>query len=290
MRSPSERRVAFATCSAYPSLTEEDRRVAMALAARSIHVEPLVWDADGEVPDVDAVVLRSCWDYHEKTDAFVGFLGRLGEAGIRCLNSPRVATWNLDKRYLFDLERTGTRIPRTIRVERGERRSLCALLEESTLDEAVVKPVVGMLGVDTWRTSRATASRDAGAFAELVARRPVFVQEFVTGVLDQGEISIVFIAGRFSHAVQKRPARAEFRVHEEHGGTRRAIVPSSQWLAQAERALASVGEPLLYARFDGIPCDDELVLMELELIDPSLFLAYDPDATSRFADAIASLR
>jgi glutathione synthase/RimK-type ligase-like ATP-grasp enzyme len=279
-------RIGFATSQAFANLTNDDRLAVAELAKRDVEVVPFVWDAPSDaLSAVDAVVLRSCWDYHEKTVAFARFLEKTSASTVPLFNSPRIASWNLDKQYLFDLERRGARIPKTVWINRGSTGTLDEVIAQNGLDEVVVKPAVGMLGIDTWRAS---PGKKQEPFAALVRERAVLVQEFLPDVLTLGEISLVFLGGRFSHAVQKTPARGgeEFRIHEEHGGTRRAIQPSASWLAQAAAILDLVGEPLLYARVDAIPVNDTLVLMELELIDPALFLAYDPIAPGRFADAV----
>ena len=112
------------------------------------------------------------------------------------------------------------------------------------------------------------------------------VQPFVPEVQDPGEWSLIFLDGVFSHAVVKRPAAGDFRVQEEFGGTRHPADAPPELVAQAERVLALAGERTLYARVDGVVRGGLFQLLELELVEPSLFLDVVPAAAERFADAV----
>lgn len=213
-------------------------------------------------------------------------------AGVRVLNSSRVTRWNLDKRYLKDLASRGVAIPRTVWLERrqepGSRVDLAALLREHEIQEAVVKPVISASAYRTWRVSTAEADQHQGALDEVLADRDVMVQEFIPEVTAQGEISFVFLGGEHSHTVLKRPKAGDFRVQEDYGGSREIWSPPAALVEQARAAVDGVGEPVVFARVDGIDVGGRLVLMELELIDPVLFLGFDEQAPRRFAEAIAA--
>jgi len=122
---------------------------------------------------------------------------------------------------------------------------------------------------------------------ELIENPGAMVQQFIPGIRTRGEWSLSFFAGRFSHAVIKTPKAGDFRVQAEHGGSERRVPPPDFVLAAAKRALAALAEVPLYARVDGVENDGQFLLMELELIEPTLYLTHDPEAPARFADAIA---
>jgi len=275
-------KITFATCVDYPDLTEDDRLTVAELARVGIDVVPWVWDRAAE-SETDLVIVRSCWDYHRKTAEFTAWL----KAGHNLLNPASVALWNLNKRYLAELEAWGQPVPRTLWIDAGAKVDLAATLEQHAFQEVVVKPVVGMLGIDTFRVSRETAHERQGDVDRILAERGIMIQEFVSSVLTEGEVSLVFIDSDFSHALRKRPRHGEFRIHEEYGGTREVFRPAESMVRQGQELLSHL-PALLYARVDGIPRDGQLVLMELELIDPHLFLAYDNNAPRRFAEAIAA--
>lgn len=282
-------RIAFLTHDRDPALAADDRLALPALRARGVEVVPWVWDGAPPGP-VDAAVVRSCWDYHEKTAAFLGFVDGLAAGGVRLFNPAEVVRWNIDKIYLRDLAARGARVPRAAWVPRGEAPSLEQILEEHALDQVVIKPRVSLSAVDTLRSSRASAARDQPRFAALARAKALIVQEFLPEIA-RGEVSLVFLGGRFSYAVRKTPAPGDFRVQADHGGARARVEPPAAWIAEVERVLAAAPGPLLYARADVVERRGELWWMELELIDPELFFALAPEATARFADAlVAALR
>jgi glutathione synthase/RimK-type ligase-like ATP-grasp enzyme len=131
--------------------------------------------------------------------------------------------------------------------------------------------------------------QDEQQFRELAATGEVMVQPFLETLALDGELSLVFLGGEFSHAVLKRAAAGEFRVQSRYGGTVTRVDPPAEWVTQARSILESVPGPWLYARVDGCILDARFVLVELEMLEPDLFLNYEPEAPRRFADALLRL-
>jgi hypothetical protein len=283
------REVAFATCAAHANLVDDDRLVVEPLRARGITVTPIVWDAAGPYPVARPMVIRSCWDYHLKPANFLRWVRQLDRDGVGLWNPASVLEWNHDKSYLSELGEKGVAIPRTVWVKRGADVNLSTVLVERDWPKAVVKPLVSASAWRTFVTERPTAGADGPAWRELLRDSGAMVQEFVSEVQTKGEWSLLFFGGEFSHAVLKRPRAGDFRVQSELGGTAVLAEPPSAFVAAARRLLRRVEEPLLFARVDGVDVDGNFVLMELELIEPALFLGADSAAPARFADAIASL-
>ncbi len=286
-----QRRIALATGARYPALPADERLVIPALAGLGVTAEPVVWDAaSAEWPPFDAVVIRSCWDYHLKLDAFLEWLDRLGRLGVPVFNPPGLIRWNADKRYLLELAERGVTIVPTRLVRQGApdpHRALLEALDGLATDEAVVKPAVSASAHGTWRTSRARADADAPAFGALVSAGDVLVQPFVSTVAEAGEWSVICFGGTPSHTVLKRPAPGDWRVQGELGGTAQPLAMPTASLRQAEHVLEAAGATgARYARVDGCVMDGRFVLMELELIEPQLYLALEPDAAARFARSI----
>lgn len=278
-------RIAFATYSDYPDITADDDLAARELHRRGVEVVPAVWT--GTRPDaLDAVVLRSCWDYHHAPGRFADWVAATEQEGIPLLNAAAVVRWNLHKGYLKELAARGTAIPQTIWVERGAAPDLRELLLAHGIEEAVVKPAVSLSAHNTWRTSVDQARICQHHFEYLTAAGDVMVQAYVNEVASRGEISFVFLGGAYSHAIVKRPRAGDFRVQMDHGGTRAVWNAPADQVTQAQQIVDLVDHPLVYARVDAVDVAGRLVLMELELIDPVLFLAYAPDAPARFADAV----
>lgn len=286
------RTIAFVTYGAAPELAVDDRPVPAHLPP-GVAVEAVPWDARGVAwEDYDAVVLRSCWDYHLRPGAFLEWLDGLARRGAAVWNPPAVVAWNADKAYLHDLAGRGVPIVPTVRLARRTAADLASVLEGQGWAEAVVKPSISGGAYRTWRTSRAAAGAHQRRLDDLLAGGDVLVQPFLAEVEAAGEWSVVFIDGAYSHAVRKRPRPGDFRVQEAFGGATVAAEPPPGLRAQAARALAAVpglsAEPLLYARVDGIEVEGTFYLLELELIEPTLFFAYDAQAPRRFAGAVAA--
>jgi glutathione synthase/RimK-type ligase-like ATP-grasp enzyme len=279
-------RVALVTCRAYPQLAQDDRLLRDALIARGVVAEPVVWDeAAVDWAGFDSVVVRSTWDYHLRADAFDAWIGGLEQKEVPLWNPPEVLRWNSRKTYLRELETAGIPTVPTRFVEQGGA-SLASVLQETGWDDVVVKPVVSASAYETWRASRATLADDAARYARLLDEAAVMVQPFLPGIMTDGEWSLCFFAGQYSHAVLKRPRPGDFRVQADHGGEYAAAQPSPQLVAEAEKALRAAGRATLYARVDGCVMDGTFQLMELELLEPGLFLSTDAGAAARFADAV----
>jgi glutathione synthase/RimK-type ligase-like ATP-grasp enzyme len=170
--------------------------------------------------------------------------------------------------------------------------SLDKIMTDTGSHEAVVKPVVSASGHDTWKVThdeaRTNAAEHDARLKELAERDGAMVQPFVPEIAANGEWSLLFFDGVFSHAVLKRVAAGDFRVGRVFGGTHEQVTPSARVLEQAERALRCAPGDSVYGRVDGYLHGDDLVLTELELLEPSLFLDAHPEAPARFANAITA--
>jgi glutathione synthase/RimK-type ligase-like ATP-grasp enzyme len=283
------RKVAFVTYSALPYLTEDDRLALDPLRAEGAETQAVLWDSpDVRWEEFDCVVMRSCWEYHLRVEEFSAWIDRMERAGVRLWNPPQVIRLNMDKRYLEGLAQKGVTVAPSVWLEKGESLSLAAMLRENGWEEAVVKPTISMTAFKTWITSPAQASTDEEAVREILKSSGVMIQRFVPEVRTKGEWSFIFFWKKYSHGVLKRAKAGDFRVQNDFGGYLEDAAPSRSLVEQAQRIVDLVEEPLLFARVDGIDVDGTLLLMELELIDPVLFLGADRHAPLRFASAIMS--
>jgi glutathione synthase/RimK-type ligase-like ATP-grasp enzyme len=197
-----------------------------------------------------------------------------------------VLRWNAEKSYLRELAERGIDVVPTRWVERGAAESLASVLAETGWSCAVVKPAISAAAHSTWRTSPDEAAAREAEFRALVASGRVLVQPYLDVVEHDGEWSLVFIDGAFSHAVVKRPKAGDFRVQSHHGGEEHATVAPPALIAAAEAVVRAGAAECLYARVDGCVLDGRFHLMELELLEPSLFLREHPAAAERLADAL----
>jgi hypothetical protein len=282
--------IALATYGKLPSLNEDDVLLVPALLELGVAAVPAVWDSpEVSWEEFQGVVVRSCWDYHHRLEEFLGWVTRLERAGVPLWNSAALLKWNSHKGYLRDLAARGVAIVPTRWLARGRRVGLAQLLRDERWSDAVMKPAVSASATDTWRTSAATAGADQGRLDELLRAGDVMVQPFIDEVRDPGEWSLIFFGGRFSHAVRKRPAPADYRVQWEFGGTAALLAPPPRLIADAEAVMAAVPGHPLYARVDGVERDGRLMLMELELIEPHLFLGSEGMAAARLATVVTAL-
>jgi glutathione synthase/RimK-type ligase-like ATP-grasp enzyme len=263
-------RLALVTSAALPDCTDDDRLLLPALAARGIAGEPAVWDDPAvDWAAFDAVCVRSPWDYHLRVDAFEAWVRALP---VPAANPAPTLLWNTRKRYLDELAARGVPVIPTRRLAG----SLADLLADTGWGEVVVKPEVSAAGRDTWR-ARAGFEPGEGSW---------LVQPYLPAIEDEGEWSLVYLDGAYSHAVRKLPAAGQFLVHVEHGGRVVAGEPDEALREAGDRTIAAVG-PLPYARVDLVRGPDGPLLMELELVEPELFFRFDPASPDRLARALA---
>jgi len=281
------RRIALATYERAPQLAPDDQLLPPALASLGVFAEPVVWSSKSTKWDqYDAVVIRSCWDYHLCFAEFLAWLAVLEASGIAVFNSPKLVRWNADKRYLLDLAQRGVATIPTMIVPRGRSRDVEPLAVAEGWTRFVLKPTVSASGYETY-SLRTPLDADARAVvAQVAALGDALLQPLVDEVARDGEYSFTFIDGTFSHATLKRAAAGEFRVQTEHGGSVEPVVAAQSLVEQATHVLRVLPETPLYARVDGVARGDAFLLMELELIEPNLFLAAADDAAERLARAI----
>jgi hypothetical protein len=281
-------RVSLVTCAELPDLDPDDQLVLEPLAALGVAVDAAIWDDAGvDWASYDLVVLRSTWDYAGRRDEFVSWASRVP----RLANPADVVAWSTDKRYLGELASAGVPVVPTRWVGPAD---VWTLPVEG---EWVIKPAVGAGSRDTGRYDATNASHRELAVSHVArlqaASRLVMVQPYLRAVDSYGETALLFVGGEYSHAIRKGPMLQGPDVGVEGLYKQEEITsrePSATELAIAEKALAAVpggSHRLLYARADLIPgVDGEPLLVELELAEPSLFMATAGGAARRLARAI----
>jgi glutathione synthase/RimK-type ligase-like ATP-grasp enzyme len=281
------RRLAVATCADLPSIQPDDAYLATSLERLGIQPIVCVWnDPMVDWSTFDAVLIRTVWDYFRHHAAFLDWLDRLDRLGVPTINDSALLRWNSDKRYLLELARRDVAIIPTRLAPATE---LSDVLATMPAQQMVIKPSISG---GAWQTLRGTAGDEAfgHALAQLPRGCDYLVQPFVPEIVSEGEWSLLFFAGEFSHAVIKRPAAGDYRVQGEHGGSATPARPDDTVLAAAEHALAAVTTighaEHAYARVDGVVSNGRFLIMELELIEPFLHLAAHPAAAERLAQEV----
>jgi glutathione synthase/RimK-type ligase-like ATP-grasp enzyme len=283
-------KIAFVTCHEIPNLTDDDRLAIPELESRGISVVPAIWnDPAVEWGAYDAVILRSMWDYHLQPQAFLAWLDQLHQSGAVVWNSTKTVRWNVDKNYLHQLEQKGIPVIPSVWLPQREEANLSEIVSQQGWQYAVVKPIVSATAHETSLVSAAEATAHQSRFSDLLSRTGTIVQEFAPEIQQTGEWSLVFFDKKYSHSMLKQPKNGDFRVQSEWGGAELVAEAPDNLIAQAQKVVDTVEDRILYARVDGIDRDGRLLLMELELIEPHLFLGFNPDAPARFASALAEI-
>jgi hypothetical protein len=284
----ANRSIAFVTCSTFPDLAEDDIPLATALSAAGHHVTAAAWD-DPTVDwsRLDAVIIRSTWNYHLHPEAFLAWLSRLESHRLRVFNPVDILKWNMDKAYLADLREMDIPLPPTLFLETGSHTNLDIIFQNTGWQKAVIKPCISATAHNTWVSQPATAAADTARLHELLGSGRYLVQEFMEEVETEGEYSLIFFGQQYSHAVKKTAKKGDFRVQEQYGGQSRPTRPEPSVIRQAtailDKAVPFNTSPrLLYARVDGVMHKGIFTLMELELVEPSLFITNNPLAIQQF--------
>jgi len=242
------------------------------------------WSSIASNTPADLVLLRSTWDYHKRIQEFRSWLTRLESAGRRVLNPVPTVLWNLDKAYLRELSAQGIAIPETRFEYQLTPPRLAALMATMGWSHAVVKPRISATAYGTFLVS-------AGELVDSLApawESGALVQEYVREVAEQGELSLIFFGGEYSHAVSKKPKSGDFRVQTDFGGSVEPVLPSEDAVQFATRVLQATPHPWTYARVDIVETAKGPLLMELELVEPHLFFDVEPRSAGRLADLLAS--
>jgi hypothetical protein len=284
--------VGLVTCTEVGGITDDDALLASALRDFGVQVRPVIWDAETEAHDINAFIVRSPWNYHLAPEAFLTWVDSAANSAL-LWNHPGIVRWNSHKEYLFALERAGIPVAETVLCAKHKATDLRTIMDERNWDQVVVKPAISassfmtaIVGLPAYALHRETALSDRVVedgqhlLESILETRDALVQPFMPEIFERGERSLIFIDGDFSHAVQKAP-------FTDVCGKGRLVHAEPGEVQLGQRALGVLPEIPLYARVDLLRGGDGVDrVMELELIDPELYLRFDADSPRRFASAI----
>jgi len=284
------RRAAFLTLSDPADFVIDDDLAHEPMRRRGWQVDTVPWDMPGiDWRRYEIAVIRSTWDYQHRPEEFLATLDRIERFGTRLENSLDIVRWNMQKTYLRDLAVRAVATLPTLWRQRLDPGELLPLFDAMQSEEVVIKPVMSGNAQGAYRLDRMQARAQVAEIEAYYAARPLMMQPFEPAVVTEGEYSLFYFNGEYSHCVLKVPKPGDFRVQEEHGGDIRAVTAEPGLCAAGDAVLAAISETLLYARADFVRCADGLFrIMELELVEPALYLRMDAGAPDRFADAIVA--
>jgi glutathione synthase/RimK-type ligase-like ATP-grasp enzyme len=265
----------------------ESHLLVAALVDLDIDVAIGPWDDATDWAAVRLVVVRTPWDYADARDDFIAWAHAV-DAATELVNPVSVLEWNSHKSYLLEMSNRGVPVVATTLVRRNTSSSDQARTLADHDGEVVIKPAVSVGATGALRALASSAAARTH-LAQLLLDGDVLVQPLVRSVLSAGETSLIYFGGEFSHAVRKIPATGDYRVQNHHGGRVVAHSPTADERAVGSAALATTPSPTTYARVDLVLVGNQPSVMELEVIEPELFLGHDDAAPVRFAAQIRAL-
>jgi len=232
-------------------------------------------------------IFRSTWDYFDNFKLFSNWLKK-NKYEIKFINSLEIIKWNLDKVYLLELQEKGINIAPTILIKKNQPTTLKKLFEDTGWQEAVLKPTVSGAARHTYRINRNSYNDYEEIFKGLICNEDFLFQEFIKNIISKGELSLIVIGGKYTHAVKKTAKKGDFRVQDDHGGKVEVYYASDKEIEFAEQCINLCLEMPLYARVDiAYDNNNELSLVELELIEPELWFRNNKKSAKLLAEEIS---
>ncbi|CAN5442876.1 hypothetical protein BH10ACI1_BH10ACI1_17050 [soil metagenome] len=275
------RKICFLSMDNLAGYVSDDELVIEPLRKLGWDVETISWrDKTVDWNDFEAVIIRTPWDYQKCPNEFLEVLREIDASNARLENSLKIVEWNLSKLYLKELENGGIKIVPTLwGNEKTDDNLFKKWLAYFKTDEIIIKPIISATAEFTYRLREFLPE-----LSEIFASRKYMVQPFMPNIVTEGEFSLFYFGGNYSHTILKTPKPKDFRVQEEHGGIITAVAPSEKLLEVGHKVFEFIAPVPLYARVDFVrDSADDFCVMELELIEPALYFRMDENAPERFA-------
>lgn len=268
----------------------EDQLLQTALEEKGLFVIKMDWaDKHFDWTKTKYAIFRTTWDYFERFDEFFTWLEKTKNK-TTFINSAEVINWNIDKHYLQDLAKKNINIAPTLFIEKGENTTLKQLFEKTNWKEIVLKPAISGAARHTYRINPNNYKKHENIFKELIKVECMLFQTFLKNITLLGEISLIMIGGKYTHAVKKTAKKGDFRVQDDHGGTVEKYQPTIEEIIFAENCLKVSPFNPIYARVDIVYDNDNIIsLSELELIEPELWFRNNPISANLLAEEVINL-
>ncbi|MBS0027297.1 ATP-grasp domain-containing protein [Chitinophaga sp. 22321] len=251
----------------------EDENLLRFLREKGVDIEPVIWNAPGvNWQQYDVAIIKSPWDYHEQIDTFYNWLHATGQAGVQFLNPADIMIWNSNKKYLLEIAAAGLPVIPSVLVEKGSNPDWHSFFGLWHTDKIVVKPCVSAGAKNTLLLTTGEIDAKQTELKALLQAEDYLVQPFMKEI-GEGEWSFMFFGGQFSHVLLKTPKNGDFRVQHYHGGSFREVASTDEHIRKAGAFVERFAKGSLYVRVDGVIKDGEFYLMELEMIEPYLYLS-----------------
>lgn len=265
----------------------EDNLLKSALEKYDLNVVRVDWaDPDFDWSSTRCAVFRTTWDYFDRFPEFDAWLSRVKEQTM-FINPIDQIRWNMNKSYLKDLQENGIKTVETTFVEQGDTRTLRELFLELHCEDVILKPMIAGAARHTYKLNHENIDEHESIYRQLISQEGMMLQPYQYSITKKGEISLMVIAGEFTHAILKKAKPGDFRVQDDFGGTVHDYDPGYLEMEFAEKVVRACNPLPAYARVD-VMWDNsgEFVLTELELIEPELWFRENAVAAKKLAREI----
>lgn len=269
----------IATCKDWPNGNADLQALSLAFNQRGVDCQLQPWQKILNNRILPQYILPlAVWDYSVNPSAYQAFLVRALVKGIKLINSADLQHWNINKHYLADLEQAGLPVIPSLYLEIDKAKAWTDIISQCDWQNPVIKPLIGQSGKGVRRLDGQIPTRTE-------YKKGAIVQPFIDSITEQGELCLIYIDGKFSHAIRRTPT--DWRANSAHGVEISPITAKEDWLKVAEKALLALPQLPVYTRIDGlIDANQQFILNEVELIEPALYLSQDKDSLTRFVDDI----
>ena len=267
----------------------EDDQLISFLQKKGLNVRSVAWNnPDIQWEEFDLVIIKSPWDYHDHIEAFQAWITKLKSLRIQVLNPAETILWNSNKKYLLEIAEAQLPIIPTILIPKGQQTDWNYFFKKWDKQKIVIKPCVSAGAKNTILLPIEDVEVRSAEISGLIAAEDFLVQPYLQEI-EQGEWSLLFFGGEFSHAILKTPKDGDFRVQHSHGGSFQESEIDNNFIEKASVYVDHFAQGSLYVRVDGIVKDKEFYLMELEMIEPYLYLDDADGAYENYYNALKKL-
>ncbi len=278
---------AVVTCGELACLLDYDRELCKELARFGIDTEPVRWDnEEQDWGKYDFLLMRTAWGYYKQYGKFLEFLSKIKKSGIKIFNSADIMLVNSHKFYLKELKSAGVNIVPTHFIKRRTLMSISKIVKIGKWQKYIIKPAVS---AGSFNAVLFDADDPAGdeVFEGMIKENDLLVQKFLPEI-SEGEYSTIYFSGDFRYTVRKTPKPGEYRVQKDYGGNYERVIPPQAVISECEKIVEILDAAYLYARIDGVLAGGRFWIMEVEMIEPDLYMDIVPEAVPQFAKLIAS--
>jgi glutathione synthase/RimK-type ligase-like ATP-grasp enzyme len=280
------KKLGIITCTKFPDLYEYDKDIKQLLSDEGFETEIVIWDnPELRIEDYDIMLMRSAWDYYYKPYQFKDFLERVKSSGIKCFNPAEVMLENMHKFYLKKIKEWGFDIIPTMFFKKDEDININEVLSFMDGKSFIVKPAISAASFMTKLFDKETEELHQH-IKEITIDRDILFQKFIPEIQELGEYSNIFFSNGYKYSVQKMPVSGDYRVQNTYGGVYKQIEVPEIVKQTAQRLADKYLSQCLYVRVDGVLHNNKFLIMEVEMIEPDLYMNIIPEAKREFIDSI----